>query len=65
MATQRISTKVTRIIEITTEEIEMVLKKYYTNGIGDVEFEVTSGGYFKGATLVCTTEEANSSETIS
>lgn len=65
MARQRTSTKVTRIIDITPEEIEMILKRHFTNGIGDVEFVVTSGGGFDGAVLISTTEESNKTETIS
>jgi hypothetical protein len=59
MATQRTSVKVTKVIEVTTEEIERILLKHYTNGIGDVTFDVSSGGYFKGATIVCEIEESN------
>ena len=64
MATQRISTKVTRIIEVTAEEIERIILKHFTNGIGDVSFEVSSGGTFTGAMIVSTTEESNKTEEV-
>lgn len=64
MATQRTSVKVTRIIEVSAEEIERILLKHYTNGIGDVSFEVSSGSSFKGATIICTTEESNKTEKL-
>lgn len=64
MATQRISTKVKRIIQVTPEEVERILLKHYTNGIGDVTFDISSGGFFKQAVIVSEIEEYNKSEEI-
>jgi hypothetical protein len=59
MATQRTSVKVTKVIEISTEEIERILLKHFTDGIGDVTFDISSGGFFKGAMIVSAVEESN------
>ena len=64
MATQRTSTKVTRIIEVTREEIEMILLRHFTNGIGDVQWEASSDGYVHGITVIATTEEGNKTVTL-
>ena len=64
MATQRTSVKVTRIIEVDSEYIALIILKHFTNGIGDVTYKVSSGGFFKGATIVCETEEPNKTEDI-
>ena len=64
MAKQRTSVKVTRIIEVTPEEIERIILKHYTNGIGDVSFEVSSSGRFWGLVIHSTTEESNKTEDI-
>jgi hypothetical protein len=61
MAKQRTSVKVTRIIDVTREEIEMILLRHFTNGIGDVDFSAIS---FCGATIIVTTEEGNKTEDI-
>ena len=59
MATQRTSVKVTKVIEISNEEIERILLKHYADGIGDVTFDISSSGYFKGAVIVSAIEESN------
>ena len=64
MAKQRTSVKVTRIIEVTAEEIERIILKHFTNGIGDVAFDVSSGGMFRGLVIHSTTEESNKTEDI-
>ena len=64
MAKQRTSVKVTKVIEVSSEEIERIILKHYTNGIGDVFFEVSSGGTFKGAMIVSTTEESNKTDEV-
>lgn len=64
MATQRTSTKVKRIIQVSSEELERILLKHYTNGIGDVTFDISSGGYFREAVIVCEIEESNKTEEI-
>ena len=64
MATQRTSTKVTRIIEVTREEIEMILLRHFTNGIGEVHWEPSSDGYVHGIAIVSTTEEGNKTVTL-
>jgi hypothetical protein len=60
MASQRTSVKVTRIIDVTAEEIE-----HFTNGIGAVNFELSSGPFLRGATIIATTEESNKTVEIS
>ena len=64
MATQRTSVKVTRVIVVSNEEIERILLKHFTNGIGDITFDVSSGGYFQGATIISATEESNKTEEV-
>lgn len=64
MATQRTSVKVTKIIEVSAEELEQIILRHYTNGIGSVTFDVTSGGYFTGVTVISETEESNKTEKI-
>ena len=64
MATVRTSVKVAKVIEVDAEEIERILLKHYTNGIGNVKFEITSYGSFEGATIVSEIEESNKTENI-
>jgi hypothetical protein len=65
MASQRTSVKVTRIIDVTAEEIELILLRHFTNGIGAVNFELSSGPFLRGATIIATTEESNKTVEIS
>ena len=64
MAKQRTSVKVTRIIEVTAEEIERIILEHYTNGKGDVTFDVSSGGMFRGLVIHSTTEELTKPEEV-
>ena len=59
MATQRTSVKVKRIIQVTPEEVERILLKHFTNGIGDVDFDISAGGMFRQAVITSEIEESN------
>ena len=64
MATQRTSVKVTKVIEVSREEIERIILKHFTNGIGDVSFDVSSDNYVNGITIVSSIEESNKTEDV-
>ena len=64
MATQRTSTKVTRTIEVPAEELEQLILRHFTNGIGTVKFRTSVGGYFDGVTIIATTEVGNKTDTL-
>lgn len=64
MAQQRTSVKVTKVIDVTAEEIELILLRHFTNGIGSVNFELSSGPFLRGATIISTVEESNKTENI-